>query len=76
MDFRGPLPRVPTGMALPMPPYIPRKLWTEKKALFGQNDYIDILGEVEGLKPIQFQTHIPMWLRGFSGNEYQVKYNR
>lgn len=73
MDFRGPLPRIPTGMPLPMPNYMPRKTWGEKKALFGQNDYIDILGDVEGLKPIQFQTQIPQWLRGFNGNEFQVR---
>lgn len=73
MDFKGPLPRIPTGMPLPMPLYQPKKNWTEKKALFGQNDYIDILGDQEGLKPIMFQTHIPQWLKGFHGNEFQVR---
>lgn len=56
-----------------MPLYQPKKNWTEKKALFGQNDYIDILGDQEGLKPIMFQTHIPQWLKGFHGNEFQVR---
>ncbi len=60
-------------MPLPMPAYQPSKTWTERKALFGQNDYIDILGDQEGVTPIQFQTQVPQWLRGFQGNEYQVK---
>jgi len=73
MDFRGPLPRIAESeYPVPFPTYMPPKNWTEKKALMGQNDYIDILGDREDATPIKFQTHIPQWLRGFQGNEYQM----
>ncbi|KAG8189033.1 hypothetical protein JTE90_025473 [Oedothorax gibbosus] len=49
----------------------PDNEWTEKKKYFGQNDYIDILGD-GSIHPVKILTNIPPWLRGFKGNEFQM----
>lgn len=52
-----------------MPEYRMSDNWSFKKATFGQNDYIDILGD-SSVKPVDL-IRGPDWLIGFKGNELQ-----
>lgn len=54
-----------------IPTYRPYEPWSENRKHFGQNDYIDILGD-GSIHPVQLLTHMPLWLRGFQGNEFQM----
>jgi len=54
--------------------YEPEAQFAPCRALAGQNDYIDILGEdPDALKPHEVHYHMPKYLRGVSGheNDYQ-----
>uniref|UniRef100_A0A0M3IIU0 Large ribosomal subunit protein mL51 n=2 Tax=Ascaris TaxID=6251 RepID=A0A0M3IIU0_ASCLU len=62
-----PLPRIPNcRVPVARPQYKVREPWSEAQARFGENDYIDLLGD-GSVHPAQLQYHTPAWLRGFPG---------
>ncbi|XP_054160728.1 39S ribosomal protein L51, mitochondrial-like [Oppia nitens] len=70
---RGFLPRVKGDVGplrtLPNEP-LPDE-WRKKEALFGQNDYIDLLGD-GSVSVTDLMTGTPRWLKNFKGNELQM----
>ncbi|XP_014787884.1 39S ribosomal protein L51, mitochondrial [Octopus bimaculoides] len=66
----GLLPRLDSAKPLQsLKAYEVPENWVKKKALFGQNDYIDILGD--GKVTPKELIRGPPWLKGFKGNEMQ-----
>ncbi|OTF79165.1 39S ribosomal protein L51, mitochondrial-like protein [Euroglyphus maynei] len=49
--------------------------WRQQAAMFGQNDYIDILGDGK-INPTDIMSSIPSWLQRFRGNEMQMLIRR
>ncbi|XP_015792531.1 39S ribosomal protein L51, mitochondrial [Tetranychus urticae] len=45
--------------------------WHPRNAMFGQNDYIDILGS-GNTHPASLLKHIPYWIRGWRGHEMEM----
>ncbi|KAL3068099.1 hypothetical protein niasHT_038089 [Heterodera trifolii] len=67
------LPRIPDCKEqLYRPKYKIREPWRESQARFGENDYIDLLGD-GSLHPAQLQYHVPRWLRGFPGQHRAIE---
>ncbi|KAI0986342.1 hypothetical protein GJ496_005823 [Pomphorhynchus laevis] len=69
----GQLPRykklTPDIPKLCKPQHIVKDAWSPNRATFGQNDFIDILGD--GGIDLRYLMPGPRWLKGFKGNEYQ-----
>jgi len=69
---QGPLPRLKDDSAsLGQPEYIPKLGWAEHRALAGQNDYIDILGN-EDIHPKEILYNLPKALKESHRNEKWV----
>jgi len=67
-----PMPRIKDCREpLSRPKYKVREPWNKDQARFGENDYIDILGDCS-LHPAQLQYHTPRWLRGFPGKANEL----
>lgn len=68
----GLLPRDPKATRIvQIPLYRPKDSWAPHRALFGQNDYIDILGN-DKVHPTRILYNLPRWLRGVGGHEFQI----
>lgn len=66
---KGPLPRLrddnrPVAQTIIYEPHE----WHPREATFGQNDYIDIMGN-DNIHPTRCLDRVPPWLRGFNDNE-------
>ena len=62
VKMSGPLPRLSedANRVNTLNVFTPFNPWAPKRALFGQNDYIDILGDdPDAIKPHQQHYHIP-----------------
>ncbi|XP_072036328.1 large ribosomal subunit protein mL51-like [Amphiura filiformis] len=55
---------------MPVPKKPQPDRWTPKRALYGENDYKDLLGDGNYQLKKNVKTG-PFWLRGWSGNEFQ-----
>ncbi|KAL3862622.1 hypothetical protein ACJMK2_008577 [Sinanodonta woodiana] len=64
----GLLPRLEEPLKR-LKPYKPKDSWSKDRALFGQNDYIDILGDGSVVPKDLIKG--PRWLLGWRGNELQ-----
>lgn len=64
----GPLPKTDEPLKY-KPKFKAVDRWSRKRALFGQNDYIDILGD-GSLHPAELIS-APRYLKAFNGNELQ-----
>lgn len=60
----GVLPTIPDRCFKPDP-------WHKREARFGENDYIDILGDGD-THPASLLKHVPWWLRGWRGTEFKM----
>lgn len=57
----------------PVPNTFPRKpdAWHPKITEFGQNDFIDVLGD-GSIHPTRIMTNVPKWLRGVGRNTNEI----
>ncbi|RWS20233.1 39S ribosomal protein L51-like protein [Leptotrombidium deliense] len=71
---KGLLPRLKEDTVNPLstlPHHRKPDPWHKREALFGQNDYIDILGDSD-IKPWQVVKGVPDWLKGYKARELNV----
>ncbi|XP_015119261.1 39S ribosomal protein L51, mitochondrial [Diachasma alloeum] len=71
INNRGLLPREDQTRIRQLPVYRPTDNWSERRALFGQNDYIDILGD-DSLHPTRILYNVPSWLRGIKNDQMRI----